>query len=310
MLENSHTFWEHTAELRRVLVRIAIVVALGVCCALFFYQELFFMLTQPLQKIQETSAVTSSLNHQEIKRIHISNSGLEDQVYTLMPDTERMIAVSKEVQEVEHNHFLIPAGGYLELDHFISRKEGLIILGPLDGMLASIKICLLVSLVGTSPIWLFLLLQFLTPALYADERRLVLPFLMLSYGFLSAGFLFAFFVTIPFANRYFALFNDGIGVNLWTLTHYIDYTVALLLSGALAFELAVILLFLVHFGVVTAQAMQNKRRHAIVAAFIIGAVLTPPDILTQFMLAIPLILLYEASIAYAQFRGCLKPSVR
>jgi sec-independent protein translocase protein TatC len=301
MSENNDTFWGHASELRRVLVRAAIVVVLGMCCTLFFYQELFSVLTSPLQKVAE-SRLPTALNQQEIKRIRIFNSGMEERFYMLASDA-RTSAFSIGVREVEPDRFLIPSGGYLELDQFISQKEELIILGPVDGMLASLKISFLVSLIGTSPIWLFMLLQFLAPALHVQERRLVLPFLVLSYGFLAAGCLFAFFVTIPLANKYFALFNEGIGVNFWTLNHYIDYTVALLISGALVFELGVVLLFLVHFGVLTAEVLQNKRRHAIVAAFIIGAVLTPPDVLTQLMLAIPLIVLYEASILYARLRA-------
>ncbi len=68
-----------------------------------------------------------------------------------------------------------------------------------------------------------------------------------------------FFVTIPLANQYLQLFNEGIGINLWTLSSYLDYTVALLLANAFGFEGAVILLFLVHFGILSADAMINKR---------------------------------------------------
>lgn len=301
MTEN--TFWEHAAELRLVLVKAIVVIAFGTGCALFFYQDLFSMLTFPLKQIQQESTTAPSLQYQEIKRIRISNTGVEDSFYTVAPAIDRIASFSSGVQKIEPNLFLIPAGGYLDLDRTHPQQEELVILGPIEGMLASIKISFLAGIVGTSPLWLFFLLQFLTPALYANEKRLVLPFLALSFVFLAAGFFFAFFVTIPFANKYLKLFNDGIGINLWTLSHYIDYTAALLLSGALAFELAVILFFLVHFGLITAEALRRKRRLAIVAAFIIGAVLTPPDVLTQLMLAIPLIVLYEVSILYAVYKN-------
>lgn len=298
MLENSHTFWEHVSELRSVVVKIVTIIVLGMCVALFFYQQLFSLIAFPLQKNSE-SRFSTALNQQEIRRIRISNNGLIDSLYTIAPD-EEVSASSLGVQEVEQGGFLIPPNGYIELEKSISQKKDLIILGPVDGMLASIKISFLVSLACTSPIWLYMLLQFLIPALYAHEKRFILPFIILSYGFLAAGSLFAFFVTIPLANTYFSLFNEGIGVNLWTLNHYLDYTVALIVSSALAFELGVILLFFVHFGILTVKTLQNKRRHAVVAAFIIGAVLTPPDVLTQLMLAIPLIIFYETAILYAR----------
>ena len=86
------------------------------------------------------------------------------------------------------------------------------------------------------------------------------------------------------------------------LTHYLDYTIFLLLANGLAFELCVLGLFAVHLGLVTAEGLLAKRRVAIVGAFILGALLTPPDVLTQIMLAIPLIVLYEGIILYARLK--------
>ena len=131
---------------------------------------------------------------------------------------------------------------------------------------------------------------------------LLFPFLSLSLLFLFAGFLFAFFLTIPIANHYLMSFNEEIGVNLWAFANYLDYTIILLLAHGLAFEICVVLLFLVHFGFLTAEKMRAKRSFFAVGAFILSAVLTPPDVLTQLMLAFPLIFLYEVAIFYAFLR--------
>ena len=164
------------------------------------------------------------------------------------------------------------------------------------------KLCFWIALVGTSPIWIFFVLQFVAPALKGREQRLVIPFLLLSLTFLLLGSLFAFFVTIPIANEYLYAFNQGIGINLWTLSNYLDYTLIVLLANALGFELCVLLFFLVHFRFVSAQTLKEKRRLMVVCAFAVSAILTPPDILTQIMLALPLIGFYELSILYANIR--------
>lgn len=181
-------------------------------------------------------------------------------------------------------------------------KANLLILGPLEGMAITLKMCFWTSLVATSPIWLFFLLSFISPALRSSEKGLLLPFVIASFLFLSFGAIFGFFITIPMSNQYLLAFNSSIGNNMWTLSNYFDYTLMLIFASALAFELAVVLFFLVHFGIFSHQAMIEKRRLAIVVAFVLGAVLTPPDILTQLMLALPLIALYEAAIWYAYIR--------
>ena len=97
-------------------------------------------------------------------------------------------------------------------------------------------------------------------------------------------------------------FNDQLGINRWSLAFYMDYTTLLLLSNALAFEIFAIILLLVHYRLLKAYQMKSKRRHVIVAAFILGAILTPPDIISQLLLALPLILLYEMTIIYSYLR--------
>jgi sec-independent protein translocase protein TatC len=116
-------------------------------------------------------------------------------------------------------------------------------------------------------------------------------------------------VTIPAANSYLLLFNANLGLNLWTLSNYLDYTFLLLIGNGIAFEIGLILLFLVHLGVVSAEFLASKRRHFIVIAFILAALLTPPEVMSQILLAIPLIGLFEASIFYAKLRGYFKNSL-
>ena len=117
-------------------------------------------------------------------------------------------------------------------------------------------------------------------------------------------------MTLPIANDYLSLFNSSIGQNAWTLDHYVNYVLCLCLGHAIAAELSVLLLVLVHFGLLSAEWLIAKRRVMIVGAFILGALLTPPDVLTQLLLAFPLIGIYEIAICYANGATDKKQSAR
>lgn len=203
--------------------------------------------------------------------------------------------------QISPNTYMLPAGSSLEIS-FTAKSHPLALLSPLEGMQTTFKICFWIGLAATSPLWLWFVGQFIYPALHAGERKLLLPFLLLSLLFLGIGALFAYFVTIPLTNQMLSAFNAEIGINLWSFSHYIDYTFLLLLANGLAFEIALVLFFSVHIGLLSADFMKSKRRHMIFTAFIIGALLTPPDVFTQFMLAIPLMGFYELSLLYARFR--------
>lgn len=176
----------------------------------------------------------------------------------------------------------------------------LVLLGPLEGMLAAIKVSFWIATVGTSPAWLLVLLQFIFPGLKSKEKRMAIAFVLTSIVFVSLGLLFAFYITIPLANQYLLAFNETIGQNLWSLERYLDYTVFLLLANGFAFQLGALGVFAVRLGYLSAEMLISKRRHAIVAAFVLAALLTPPDVLTQLLLAIPLMGLYEGLILYAR----------
>lgn len=177
-----------------------------------------------------------------------------------------------------------------------------VLLSPFEGFQTALKVAFWVGLTATSPLWLYVVLRFLYPALQTSERRLIAPFLLLSALFISLGVVFAFTVTIPLANSYLAHFNGNIGINLWSLGFYIDYTLMLLLANGLTFELSIVMLFLIHLKWLSIDWLRSKRRLVIVLIFVLSAIITPPDILTQLLLAIPLMLLYEATIIYAYLK--------
>ncbi len=288
----SLTFWEHFDELRKTLLQMLAIIAIGTLTALLFYAQILHFMTAPLTS--HSQALTSA----PIIHTRVSNQGSENHAYTVIEPAEVVTAVKAKVQTKES--YLIEPGGFLEIKQV--QPHPLVLLSPIEGLMMVIKTCCWVSLLATSPLWLFLFLRFIAPALGHHERLLILPFITLSTLFSFGGALFAYTITIPLSNTYLNTFNATIGVNLWSFTHYLNYTWLLILANSISFEFFVILLFLVHYGLISAEGMRRYWKGVCVAIFILSALLTPPDVLTQVLLAFPLLGLYEVAILYAKIR--------
>lgn len=291
-LTNSPAFWDHFEELRTVLIKVIFIILCFTGAAFFFHKEILESLSSKIA--QENSFVS------EIKTHKIANNQESTIVFTL-PKNSSVSSTEGSVIQINDSTYFIPPNSALIWQQQELLKP-LFILSPIEGFSVSLKLSFWLGFVLSSPIWLFFILQFITPGLYAHEKAIIFPFLFLSFIFISLGLSLAFFVTIPLANAYLALFNNDIGTNLWSLSLYVDYTLVLLLANALAFEFLAILFILIHFNKITKEMMVSKRKFFILTAFIISAILTPPDILSQLLLAIPLTILYEVLIVYASFK--------
>lgn len=295
-LENSAlSFWDHLEELRQTLIRSLILVACSSLIAFCFYDQVIEFVTLPLQYMDSELQGSSSIK----KHVWIyeslentSNASME----LRLPKGARLVEGANAEKK---RQVVLAPGETIEYKH-PKKVQNLAVFSPTEGISVALKVSAWVGLVVSSPLCLFLLLRFLAPGLQSSEKKLILPFLALSCLFVACGILFAAKLTIPFANRFLYSFNAEIGENFWSLSHYVSFTLTLALANGLAFECVVLLLFLVHMGVVSAEALINKRRHAVVGICILSAILTPPDVITQIFLAVPLIGFYEMTILYAR----------
>ena len=166
--------------------------------------------------------------------------------------------------------------------------------------LTPFKLCLLLAIVLSMPWTLWQIWAFVAPGLYAHERRFALPLLASSTLLFYTGMAFAYFVVFPLVFGFFvAVAPEGVAV-MTDIGRYLDFVITLFLAFGAAFEVPVALVLMVRTGITTPGALREKRPYVIVGAFTVGMLLTPPDILSQTLLALPVYLLYEIGIIAAR----------
>ena len=172
----------------------------------------------------------------------------------------------------------------------------LIYTSPQGAFFTYMKVALVASLFGTSPFSFYQLWAFIAPGLYREEKRAVLPLAFFSSIFFLAGAAFCFFLVFPIAFQFFMGFATDTIVPMISVEEYLSFALKLLLAFGLVFEMPLFAYFLSRFGILTPDLMRRSRRYAILVIFIVAAILTPPDVFSQCLMALPMLVLYEVSI--------------
>lgn len=169
-----------------------------------------------------------------------------------------------------------------------------------EAFFAEIKVAFFTSLMLSFPILATQIWRFVAPGLYANEKKAFLPFLMVTPVLFTAGASLAYYVAMPLALKFLLGFGGDLGgieqKSLPGVGDYLDFVTRFLFGFGVAFLMPVVLMLLERAGLVTRKQLSEGRRYAIVGAFVVAAVLTPPDIVSQLLLAFPLCLLYELSL--------------
>jgi sec-independent protein translocase protein TatC len=166
--------------------------------------------------------------------------------------------------------------------------------------LTPFKLALVVAIFGTMPFALYQVWAFVAPGLYRHERRLLLPLLVASTVLFYLGAMFAYFVVLPLVFKFMtATAPQGVAV-MTDISRYLDFVLTLFFAFGVAFQVPIATILLVWSGVTTRRALADKRPYVIVAAFVIGMVLTPPDVISQTLLAVPMWFLYEFGLLFSR----------
>jgi sec-independent protein translocase protein TatC len=167
--------------------------------------------------------------------------------------------------------------------------------------LVPLKVTLMAGFLLALPYVLFQAWAFVAPGLYQHEKRLALPVIVSSFVFFLVGMSFAYFVVFPVAFGFFVGYAPA-GVQMMTdIDKYLSFVLTMFLAFGITFETPVVVVVLVRMGVVSLEKLRSIRPYVIVGAFVIGAVFTPPDVISQLLLAVPLWVLYEVGLLLARF---------
>lgn len=256
---------EHLVELRSRLIVCAIALALGFGFCFFFARNIYIFLLEPFE------VGASLLAEQKARGGH---GGYFD-----------MLAVLT---------------GFRAAPHGIEHLK-LIFTQPLEFFFTKVKLAVFGAIVVTFPILAWQIYRFVAPGLYRRERFAFLPFLIASPILFTLGAALVYFVMLPFV-LWFSLNQQIVGAGnvsvelLPKVSDYLSLVTTLLLAFGLCFQLPVVLSLLGMTGIVTSRMLRGARRYAIVAVFVVAAILTPPDPISMISLALPITLLYEISI--------------
>lgn len=164
------------------------------------------------------------------------------------------------------------------------------------------KVTMLVAFLIALPVVMYQLWAFIAPGLYLHERKLILPLVVSSYTLFIIGMAFAYFLVFPTVFKFMASYNAPLGAEMSTdIDNYLSFAMTTFLAFGITFEVPVVVVVLVRMGMVPLAKLKEIRPYVIVGAFVIAAIVTPPDVLSQLLLAVPMTLLYELGLLIARF---------
>lgn len=171
-----------------------------------------------------------------------------------------------------------------------------------------LKVAMMAAFLIALPYILYQVWRFVAPGLYAHEKRLVWPLILASTLLFFCGMGFAYFIVFPVVFGFItASAPDGVAV-MTDIDKYLSFVLGMFMAFGITFQVPVAVVILVRMGWVTVEKLRDVRRYVIVGAFVVGAIFTPPDVVSQFMLAMPLWMLYEVGILVANWTGRSAPT--
>lgn len=334
-------FLEHLEDLRVCITRIVLALLISTVVCFIFRNELMDIMRRPVSQVweqgQEEALEDSKISVEDwekAKHITESYSALllpEDRAQYLAqfddPDevlgSIRMVSLyraARTFEEKEEQEAFIETNEALDAalkEKLLALIEGepnpksdargkLVLmqaLKPTEGFMLSIKLAFFAGIVVSFPFLLYFLLQFVLPGMHATERRALWPAMLIGFGLFLSGVFFSYFIVLPKVLEFFHEYSAEMKIeNEWRIGYYISFATQFTLIFGLSFELPVLVMTLVKLGILNCEMMRRTRAYAILAIFVIAAIITPtPDAFTLCLLAGPMVVLYEICIWLAYF---------
>ncbi|CAC9477703.1 Twin-arginine translocation protein TatC [uncultured Gammaproteobacteria bacterium] len=177
--------------------------------------------------------------------------------------------------------------------------SNIIAIGVISPFLTPLKMALIFSVYATMPFLLYQVWSFIAPALYKHEKQMILPLVISSTVLFYAGLLFSFYIVFPVIFGFLSSIGPSIVDFTPDIQYYLDFVLKVSFAFGVAFEVPIATIFLIIFGVTTVEKLKKNRPYIVIGAFVLGMLLTPPDIISQTLIAVPMWLLFEAGLIFA-----------
>ena len=256
------TFWEHLEELRRRIIIVAITIGIFTVVCLSFSKPIEKVIMFPLQTSMNTliaNAIETTL-------------GSNGSIFGFLAVTLR--------------------AGSSSIDAVLMK------VGPLEGIMAFLKLGVTAGILLALPIIIYQVWAFIFPALNREEKRFALPLFLIIVAFFTIGAVFAYFIVVPVVLQFSAQLYPEMP-NMWDLEKYLSLITKLILGFGIAFELPIVMAFLSRIGVINARGFREKQNYALLGICVMSALLTPADPWSMLLMAIPLFILYQLGIFFA-----------
>ncbi|HBA26431.1 MAG TPA: twin-arginine translocase subunit TatC [Nitrospinae bacterium] len=182
-------------------------------------------------------------------------------------------------------------------------NQKLIFISPTEAFFVNLKIAFFVAIFLSLPVIIYQFWAFVAPGLLEKEKKYTLPFIISATVCFIIGSAFSYFIVLPVGTKFLLSFAGSELKPMISVNNYISFVGRFMIGSGVIFEFPVVIFFLSKIGIATPEFLSQKRGYAILGIFILSAVITPPDIFTMFIMAIPLLVLYEISIIIARLFG-------
>jgi sec-independent protein translocase protein TatC len=298
------SFLEHLEDLRWVLIKSIAAAGVAMIACFFAGNHVFNVLYLPLlhapmDKSAKTQSVRVMLGTNQLGVFH---SGTNDAL-TVLAGTNRFVRLDLVPVTIGTNRLL---GVNVDLNDAPSSHQtrpDIVTLGPVAAFVVATKIAFYGGLAISSPFLFYFVAQFVFPALKMREKKYVYRGLFFGVGLFLTGVLFCYFIMLPMALAVSAQYAEWFGFKAaqWRAEEYISFVCKFMFGMGIGFEMPVVILTLVKIGLLSYRVLKSARPYVIIIAFVLGAVLTTPEVITQVLMAIPLLVLYEISVWIAWY---------
>ncbi|WP_018124018.1 twin-arginine translocase subunit TatC [Desulfovibrio oxyclinae] len=281
------TLLEHLGELRQRMVRCVLAIIVGMLACYAFAEQMFDILMKPMKEVLKKVAA----KHMVLPLDFFTN--LETSLAQALKGTDFKYfeKLPVFVEALQDSMSTVMVGGHFQYTY------------PAEAFFSHIKIAIVAGIFLMSPYLFAQIWGFIAPGLYSHERKYVVPMAIISAMFFVGGGMFGYFVVFPFGFDFFASFASTEIAFTPKLNEYLSFCLKLLFAFGVVFELPLFIFFLARLGIVSSRGLRKKQKYAVLVAFVISSILTPPDPFTQCLMAGPLIILYELGIWVAYLFG-------